>query len=409
MVTLSTRKVQAIALFALILALFAFVYVSSLELNESIFQIEVNNTNLAPNSTDSVGTGERIQGTTYYANETPIDIYVWAHAQSPGDTAEVHLYINGTKLQDQSDKVIGVAEQLNNSVTGRIPKYASYKIEVNNFHHYEWREYRVISGQNGSVSLTTNYYNTTVGGADNASLNLKVNKSGDTMTGALNMSNNYIYNPTAIESNNQQLLLNSFFGVNSLVHIQSNGNTIDITDTETTFSNDIDMNGNNVLNCANCINTTNLNTKVNKSGDNMDVNAKLIFSSDNASANNNLIESYNNGSLRTKLTTMGTQYWYVNGSDVSPDTPYGLIAYVNPFAAIGIAFLNATNGHRTDIRSTSAGIEMWVGTTGSLGSMTTNLQLQRNNTIQTSALTGVGNAYVCVYPNGTLFRGSPGC
>jgi len=272
----------------------------------------------------------------------------------------------------------------------------------------------------GGGVTTNNYYNnTSCSNCTNFSDNTKLNKS--TVPGEhLNMNSNNIYNTSIFQNTNSQLLVVDSLGTNSLIHLQALNNTIEITDTEKTFNNDINMGGKNITNCGNCTFSGIDNTKVNKSGDtmtgvlNMDVNSssngKQIFYANKSTVNENVMEYYNNGTLRTKLTKMGTQYWYVNTSDFTGvDTPRGLIAYVDPNSFIGIAFLNSTNGHRTDIRSTPAGIEFWVGTTGSAGSMTTDLTLQRNNTIHTSALTGVGNAYVCVYPNGTLFRGSPGC
>jgi len=178
--------------------------------SEGVFDIEINNTNLAPSVPgETVGTGERVHGVTYYANETPIEIFVWGHGQNVSQTAEIHLFINGTKVADTSGRPLGASEQSNKTIVAMIPRYASYKIEANNAHHYEWREYRVIAGTNGSV-ITNNYYNNTTGGGSvvsfngtpvdlngsnlyngtfdiNTNLSLKVNKSGDNMTGTLNI------------------------------------------------------------------------------------------------------------------------------------------------------------------------------------------------------------------------------
>jgi len=123
---------------------------------DSVFDIEINNTNLAPSVPgETVGTGERVQGVTYYANETPIEIFVWGHGQNVSQTAEIHLFINGTKVADTSGRPLGASEQSNKTIVAMIPRYASYKIEANNAHHYEWREYRVIAGTNGSVRSQT--------------------------------------------------------------------------------------------------------------------------------------------------------------------------------------------------------------------------------------------------------------
>jgi len=143
------------------------------------FDLEVNNTNLAPSvAGEPPGTGERIQGTTYYANTTAIELFVFGHASSAGQDSEIHLYINGTLVADTSGKPLGVAEQQNRTITAMIPKYASYKIEANNIHHYEWREYKVISGNTSGSSVSS------------SSDSLKVNKSGDTLTGYLTFAEN---------------------------------------------------------------------------------------------------------------------------------------------------------------------------------------------------------------------------
>ena len=55
----------------------------------NVFEIAVNNTNLAPTvAGHPPGTGERVSGTTYWANNSPIEIFVFAHAQAVGDNAE---------------------------------------------------------------------------------------------------------------------------------------------------------------------------------------------------------------------------------------------------------------------------------------------------------------------------------
>jgi len=144
------------------------------------FDIEVNNTNLASSvAGEPPGTGERIQGTTYYANNTPLELFVFGHANSAGQDSELHLYINGTLVADTSGKPLGVAEQQNKTIVAMIPRYASYKIEANNMHHYEWREYKVISGNTSGSSA-----------APQTSDSLKVNKSGDTLTGYLTFAEN---------------------------------------------------------------------------------------------------------------------------------------------------------------------------------------------------------------------------
>jgi len=174
------NKQKCISIIAILLALVAISIGGSITTNESIFNIEVNNTNMAPTvAGEPSGTGERIQGTTYYANDTPIQLFVFGHANQPGQDSEIHLYINGTRVADTSGKPLGVAEQQNRSVTAIIPKFASYKIEANNIHHYEWREYKVISGNASGSSITSS-----------TSDSLKVNRSGDTLSGYLTFAEN---------------------------------------------------------------------------------------------------------------------------------------------------------------------------------------------------------------------------
>jgi len=208
--------------------------------NEGVFDIEINNTNLAPSvSGETSGTGERVQGVTYYANETPIEIFVWGHGQNVSQTAELHLFINGTKVADTSGRPLGASEQSNKTIVAMIPKYASYKIEANNAHHYEWREYRVIAGTNGSVSITNNYFNTTGNGSGNAScdncinatqletnLSTKVNKSGDTMTGNLSMTTNEIQNASKITVVNTNYNLTSGLFAVADIYMVSAGSTV---------------------------------------------------------------------------------------------------------------------------------------------------------------------------------------
>ena len=102
----------------------------------------VNNTNLAPDSPGHPpGTGERVSGVTYWANDTSIELFVFAHAMNVGDNSEIHLFINGTKVADTSGRPLGGAESSNKTIIATIPFSANYTLEFFNFHHYEWYEY----------------------------------------------------------------------------------------------------------------------------------------------------------------------------------------------------------------------------------------------------------------------------
>ena len=152
----------------------------------------LNNTNLAPTFPgETTGTGERVIGTTYYTNNSRIEIFVWGHALSAGDVAEIHLFINGTKVGDTSNRPLGAAEQSNTSIIAIIPRYANYSIEMNNYHHYEWREY-IISGGTGDIDI--NYYNNTTGSSGTLNhsnlTNLNWADANHTIDTAVNFSNN---------------------------------------------------------------------------------------------------------------------------------------------------------------------------------------------------------------------------
>jgi len=184
--------------------------------NEFVFEIEENNTNLAPNvAGHPTGTGERISGVTYWANSTPIELHVYAHADTATQALNLSLQINGTVVQQIQLRPITAPENTYAPMTAIIPKGANYSVTITNYHHYEWREYRVISG-------SSNYnwneeYETELG--------LKVNKSGDTMSGTLVVQN--ITNTDYININATSGIIldaqKSNFEINSGVYYRYNG------------------------------------------------------------------------------------------------------------------------------------------------------------------------------------------
>jgi len=238
------NKTKKIAILALMFAILAIGLSESTSTTTTGVQYVLNTTNLAPSvAGESIGTGERVaDNRTYWANNSALFISVFAHANTTGDNSEIHLYINGTKYQDQSGKPIGVAEQNNKSIAHIIPQYSYYSVEVHNAHHYVWLETRILTGNVTTISgtggvanhsllsnlqggvpasdefyhLNLSHYNyieglvNCVGTPDNyyplsfvsgftcltipRHDNDKVNKGGDTMTGTLNMSNNNITN-----------------------------------------------------------------------------------------------------------------------------------------------------------------------------------------------------------------------
>jgi len=189
-------------------------------MGDSVFEIEINNTNLAPNvAGHPPGTGERIQGMTYWTNDTPIEIFVFSHADTSSQNAEIHLMINGSIVLDTANRPLGVSEESNNSIAAIIPRHSNYSVEINNFHHYEWREYRILSGQNGSVVIN-NYANSSFNGT------LVYGLSEFNLTNGLE----YKYNGGYIIEHSSGSMLS--------------------------LSTNVDMQGNNITNCANCVNTT---------------------------------------------------------------------------------------------------------------------------------------------------------
>jgi len=119
-------------------------------ITEDVIQSEtsfrVNNTNLAPDAgaPHPFGTGERISGVTYWTNNSPIQLLVYSHASVVSQTAEIHLLIDGVIVADTSGRPLGGAEESNKTIVAIIPQYANYSVIFNNYHHYEWREYKKI-------------------------------------------------------------------------------------------------------------------------------------------------------------------------------------------------------------------------------------------------------------------------
>lgn len=212
------KKGYKLAVFALVLALLAFsvggntTTSSTNTTNQTLgLQIIINNTNLAPSVIgETPGTNERVSGATYFNNNSDIELFAFSHGNSTGQNSEIHLFINGTKVLDTSGKPLGVAEQNNRSITAIVPRSSYYMLEFNNYHHYEWREYLILSG-----NITSNFTSS----VDQTALNLKVNKSGDTMTGDLIVQNithsDYItitaLNEIYLQGGNSSLYMNTDF------------------------------------------------------------------------------------------------------------------------------------------------------------------------------------------------------
>ena len=167
------KRLYAFALIMIILALIGYSAAISAQTTAdananitNVFEILVNNTNLAPSEVGHPGTGERITGIKYTNSLYPIELFVFSHADTAGQISEIHIFVNGTKILDTSGKPLGAAEQNNKSLTAIIPKDSIYMVEFSNTHHYEWREYPILSGRNGTLSInqtggTSNHANLT--------------------------------------------------------------------------------------------------------------------------------------------------------------------------------------------------------------------------------------------------------
>lgn len=159
------RKWCLLIIVALLIAFLAFSLAQNAQNTadiNNIFAPVPNNTNLAPDfsgidPTVPFGTGERIQNVTYNATNYSLDLHVFAHAMSVSDTASVKVYIDGVLVSPRSGRPLAVAETAYRGVDITIPKNSSYLVNITNYHHYEWREYPILAGKNGTISLTQTF------------------------------------------------------------------------------------------------------------------------------------------------------------------------------------------------------------------------------------------------------------
>ena len=205
------NTIKKIAIVALLFSIISIGISDNASTTTTGVQWVVNNTNLAPLVAGHGGTGERIgNNTIYWANNSPIQILLWAHANISGQNSEIHLYINGTKVADTSGRPLGIAESSNRTIVALIPRYASYMVEFNNYHHYEWREYPILSGRNSTLSINlTNVTNIISGSgvSDLANLTINTNKSWRNYS-ITNLSNLTMTGNLIIISNNSNELTN---------------------------------------------------------------------------------------------------------------------------------------------------------------------------------------------------------
>lgn len=183
MAKLNYKKIFALGVIAVIFAIIGWVLPITTSTNQTVgVEWVLNTTNLAPSFPgEPVGTNERVDNVTYWANSTPIEIHAWAHANSANSTAGVFLYINNTLYSPRAGRPLGVAENAYRGVDTTIPKGSYYRVDFENYHHYEWRETSIITGN--VTSNTTD---------DDSAY---VQKSGSTWTG------NMIMDGTTINTN----------------------------------------------------------------------------------------------------------------------------------------------------------------------------------------------------------------
>lgn len=181
---MNNRKISVLVILSLFFVILAFGIAQTAQDTaniNNIFEVVVNNTNLAPNVPGHpFGTGERVSGNVYWTNQTPIEIFLFAHADTAGQNAQINLSVNGIQVLKTALRPAGTAENTYSELNAIIPKNSYYQADFSNYHHYEWREYVILSGKNGTLSV--NQINITNTSVSDSQLNLKVNKSGDTIT-----------------------------------------------------------------------------------------------------------------------------------------------------------------------------------------------------------------------------------
>lgn len=340
--------------------------------NQNIaFEVIVNNSNLAPNSPGHpAGSGERVSGTLYYTNTSAIQLFVFAHADTAAQTAQINLTINNTMISKIELRPLGSAENTTSQITAIIPKSSNYSVNFSNYHHYEWREYPILSGRNGTLSIIQNVTGSSV---DNGTiqinesqvnnlttdLNNKVNKSDDTVTGNITFLGNITivdtkYNMTMQEMNLEYSLVPRFY------------RNATLTGTRTSPLATLNM----ILATAGTVGNGGgpaviFWNKENKSEGHAERNiGRVAVVWQNKTQNTSKVEFYASDGIddENALTPVLAAYTAQNNVSIG--------------SGLGDTLLNST-------------------------AETGNLKLLN--------LSGTGNAYVCVNASGNLYRGNPGC
>jgi len=148
------RKHRKLFVFAIIAFFFGMIGIILPEQEDIAFEIVKNNTDMCDfNHVTMSCNGTRQNNITYYTNETSIVLSVFAHANVGAQTAGVFVYRDDILLEAQSGRPLVSPEQTWRGVVVIIPKNSSYRVNFTNYHHFEWREDRIISGRNGTLSI----------------------------------------------------------------------------------------------------------------------------------------------------------------------------------------------------------------------------------------------------------------
>lgn len=267
------RKFYAIGIFALLITFMAFALAENAqqtaEIN-NIFEIVVNNTDLYP--------AQRTNHTVYWANDSPIAVYVVFHALGSGaaQAFDSNFTINGSVVLDRDIRTsAGPGFHDHWSFYTIVPKGANYSIQnSSNVFSIEWREYPVLSGKNGTLSINQSFVGSSFNTTYDAYGSSKVNKSGDTSTGQQNFTDGFgvnilelrtIHNSNVVEvaSNSTNATNIRIRASNNSAHIglmvgnQSNASTVTI---EIDSNNDglVDIRGKNQQNGTDAFENTKL-------------------------------------------------------------------------------------------------------------------------------------------------------
>ena len=445
-----------------ILAVFiAIVGVILPEQEDIAFEIIKNNTDLCDfNHTSGLCNGIRQSNVTYYTNDSTIILTVYAHANTASQTAGVFVYRDNILIEAQSGRPLAVPEETWRGVTVIMPRNTSYRVNFTNYHHFNWTEDQILSGRNGTLSINQ----TVIGGAgctgdcsfNNLSINsLNFNNTPDSYIHLLAPFETIIGNVQTVintqgifsflltnltTGNGSQLILSNDYASISITNGTNNYMRFYHNRTESQFVGGIprtyllndsyfDMDGANLTNCANC--DSNLNLKVNKTGDNMTgklgTNSQILMTPDYM---HHISSIYDFELIRNNSAFFGIGSYAgapSNGVYLVSQTGRGNMTNPLPLNRDQLMFSFVSVGYKTNttISGTTARYSVWAdgdwnststptrlmfsvvnnGTTAA----TDALVIKNDSSVTINNLKGVGSAYACLDANGGLYRGSPGC